>query len=324
MIQTDITETEEIEYDDSDHQQNQEQPQADDSNSVLTEFGEKGDDQGEFNMAKAVAVYLYGDIAVIEHVLERVYLFGKDGVYKQTIASSKDEHREAKLKYPTDVVFTPLGHIAVSDQTRYVKIFNMDGELVQRFNIKGEDGDPDVKPKAYSLDVFEQQILVGDNRRKCIVVFKEEADKSEWIRKVNLNIEPHFLATNIANGIKQAIVCDWKVGEVNAVDLSIEHNEDNLLFKLDTFMIDDKPALPKGVACDDDHNIYIAISRTDDTEKKNVYYDTGEVHKYSCDGKFQECIRKGLLHPRGLTWHNGSLYIANTHSVVVQNTKAAS
>ncbi|XP_072027123.1 uncharacterized protein [Amphiura filiformis] len=249
----------------------QEQKSGDDEgehDGPLTEFGVEGESQGEFKMAKAVAVFLYGDIVVIEHVNERVYLFGKNGIYKQTIASSKDEHREGKLRYPTDIVFTPLGHVAVTDQTRYVKIFNLDGDFLHRFNIKGGDEDPDVKPKGYSLDVaFDEEILVGDIRRKCIIAFKELDAKSEFEKRINLNIEPHFLATNKSDGRRQAIISDWKLGEVNAIDLSLEDSSENVIFKLDSFSIDGKPGLPKGVACDEDNNIYIAMSRTDDTEK---------------------------------------------------------
>lgn len=291
---------------------------------VDTEFGENNEDERcEIKMAKGVAVSPHGVIALVEHALERVYLFDSDGSYQQTAATSEEnpDNKHAKLLYPTDATFTVEGHVAVSDQSKYVKVFRADGDFIHRFNIKGDEDPAESKPKAYSItSTTTGHIITGDIRRKLLAIHEEGDGKSLWIRNIQLEYQPHFLAANVANGRYQILACDWRMGVVTAVDIERPEEEDDVLFTLDSFSVDGKPGLPKGIACDDGNNIYIAVSRLDDSgDNKNVFTDTGHIHQYSPTGKFERCIFKGLYHPRGLAWNNGSLFVANTRSVVIVN-----
>ena len=299
-----------------------EQTGSDLEKKIVIKFGEKGNGEGQFNIAKEIALSSDGFIAVVEHGHERVYLFAQDGTYQSTMKSD-DEKREAKLLYPTDVTFTSDGQIAVVDQTSFVKIFNKDGDFLHSFTIRGKTESRAEKPKAYSIDVTsDAQILVGDVRRKVITMHAVSGDKCEWLRKVNLNIEPHFLATTFQNGRHQVLVCDWKAGLVNAIDLAVEDKDDNVIFELDNFKVDGFKGLPKGLAYDNNGHFFIAVSRLDDSSDnsnttKNVFANTGHIHQYSSCGKFELCLFRGLSHPRGMTWFNGRLYIANTRSIAI-------
>ncbi|XP_072017605.1 uncharacterized protein [Amphiura filiformis] len=315
---------------DSDQTDSNQRP-SDADKKPCSEFGVDGTEDGDFTLAKSLAVSSDGDIVVAEHGLERVYLFDQDFVHKSSMKSDKTR-REAKILYPTDVAFTSPIQIGVVDQTRFVKIFNKEGAFLNSFNIKSDTDGRDERPKAYSIEVASDgRIFVGDIRRKVITIHKELNGKFERVRKVNLNIEPHFLATgdfqnghhdSNQNGCQSSdhvVACDWKAGQVNGIDLEIEDKADNIIFQIDSFKVDGHPGLPKGVACDrDNHQLFIAVSRLDESGKRrNVYKNTGHIHQYTTTGKFECCIHNGLNHPRGMTWHQGALYIANTNSVAV-------
>ena len=293
----------------------------------ISEFGCEGTAEGEFKIAKSLAISSDGNIAVAEHRLERVYLFDEEGIHKSTMRFDNTK-KETKLLYPTDVAFTSPQHLAVVDQTRFVKIFDKEGAFLYSFTIKGGTDRQEERPKAYSIEVASDgQILVGDVRRKVITIHKELDSTWEWIGKVVLDIEPHFLAIGDfqnghqnyqQNGGHHVLVCDWKSGLVKAVDLAAAEDS-AIIFQIDSFTVDGYHGLPKGVAFDNDNQrFFLAVSRLDDsTNKKNVYINTGHIHEYSNSGQFQRCICKGLNHPRGMRWHKGTLYIANTYSVVI-------
>ncbi|XP_072017604.1 uncharacterized protein [Amphiura filiformis] len=237
----------------------------------FNEFGNEGTGDGEFQTAKSLAVSADGDIVVVEHRLGRVYMFDK--AYDYQVAMKFDEtKKETKHLYPTDVAFTSPKHVAVVDQTRFVKIFDKEGAFLYSFNIKGGTDSHEDRPKAYSIEVaLDGQILVGDVRRKVITIHKELDSTWEWVGKVNLNIEPHFLAVgnfqngrqnDHQNGRHHVLVCDWKAGLVTAVDLAIEDSADNTIFHIDSFMVDGHPGLPKGVAYDDDNHFFCCCFKT--------------------------------------------------------------
>ena len=70
-----------------------------------------------------------------------------------------------------------------------------------------------------------------------------------------------------------------------------------------------KAARALGVTCDEDDNVYLAVSFIED--------NTGHIHKYSPTLVFQECIAQGLLQPQGMDYAKGCLYVANSDSFLV-------
>ena len=70
-----------------------------------------------------------------------------------------------------------------------------------------------------------------------------------------------------------------------------------------------KAARALGVTCDEDDNVYLAVSFVED--------NTGHIHKYSPRLEFQECIAQGLLQPQGMDYAKGCLYVATPDSFLV-------
>ncbi len=81
---------------------------------------------------------------------------------------------------------------------------------------------------------------------------------------------------------------DWKMRKVVVIDES----NGNEVCCIDRFSVDEKVGVPDGIACHG-NKVYIAVMKVNEEDAK-VFADTGHIHQYSIDGKYQRCIIKGM------------------------------
>ena len=287
---------------------------------IIKEFGQEGDGQGEFKRARATAVYKKGTV-VVDHIHHRVYVFSNNGVYQHTLMSPVD-NPDGKFMYPAAVGITSNGQIAITegatkqDRAKYVKLYNVNGTYHSRFCTLAPHEAPHTKviPESITVSSSYGTICVGDAHRKVVTI--HSGSDGSWKRKINLSIKPNYLAINSRH---QIIVSDWQDRKVVCVD-----DIGDLVFALDSFCVDGKPGQPHGVTYDwHDGTLYVAVREFNEktgtvrTNTGHVINNTGHIHQYSSTGKFMHCAMKGLYGPRGITWYNGSIYIANELSVVI-------
>ena len=264
--------------------------------------------------ARAIDVHKDG-VVVIDSYNYRVSVFSNDGVHQHTVTSPVD-NPDGKLVYPMGVGITSNGQMAITDCTtyqdraKYVKLYNVNGTYHSRFCTLAPDEPPDTKVTPFSITVSSSDgtIYVGDEHRKVVSI--HSGSDGTWQQKVNLSIRPIYLATNSRH---QIIACDWEVRKVVCVDYS-----GKVVFTLSSFNVDGEPGQPDGVThdCHYDGTLYVAVKRFDKNTGKKIA-KTGHIHQYSSTGKFMQCTFKGLYSPKGITWFNGSIYIADELSGVI-------
>ena len=250
-----------------------------------------------------------GGTAVVDGKHYRVYVFSNNGVYRHTVMSTVNNHNpDGILDFPFGVGITSHGQMAITDNTanqnraKYVKLYNVNGTYHSRFCTLAPHEPPNtlLGPCSITVSSSDGTIYVGDIVRKVVTI--HSGSDGTWKEKVNLSVRPFHLATNSRH---QIIASDWQVCKVVCVDYIGE-----VMFTLDTFSVDGKPGRPTGVTHDgDEDTLYVAVNE--------LNANTGHIHQYSSNGKFMHCAMKGLYSPRGITWYNGSIYIANDISVLI-------
>ena len=273
---------------------------------LLNQFGKEGDEDGDFRLAESIAVCQQGNIAVVDTRTtggKRVYLFDKDGGYKFTLQSHKTD-TIAKLLLPEDVAETTEGHLAVVDQTQYVKLFQPDGRFLKSFSTLCPDDDPDEKVTPTRVTVTPQgEVVVGDRHRRLVTIHTE-ADN--WVpKKVAAPIRPWYLSSNSQGHILMSD--DWERTVVSMNQQGV------ILFMIEDFIVDGENGEPYGMACDENDDVYIAVMKV--SKNNQSRQGSGHIHQYDNKGNFLRCIAKYLRHPYGITMSNGSLYVANKKSV---------
>ena len=67
---------------------------------------------------------------------------------------------------------------------------------------------------------------------------------------------------------------------------------------------------PKGVCCDRDGSIYVALC--------DMFHSSGDIQRFSPDGKYIECVIKDCSNPGGITFTpGGDLVVAACKSVQI-------
>ncbi len=239
----------------------------------------------------------------------RLYLFDQAG--------SGTRVSDAKLGDGVlqDLAITRRQEIAVVDQSTDVKLFKEDGSFLRSMHISRANEASLLQPGPESCSIATDSdglIFVGDLDEKTVSVLTEDGNLKNCFQS---DIAPFFMTTN---GRQQLVICDSEEKKVNAVD-----QKGNVIFSIDSFTfdqctVDQEDGLvgtPKGLTCDDKDNIYIVVGKPG-TDPGDTLKNTNHIHEHSYCGRFRRCVTKDRYSPLGLSWHNGSLYIANTHNVL--------
>ncbi|XP_072048451.1 uncharacterized protein [Amphiura filiformis] len=278
---------------------------------LIREFGKEGEAEGEFQLNCCIAVCNNSDVVVTDspnwedkHPPRRAYVFSHDGKFKYTL-HPPDDKPEARMISPVDVAVTSQGEIAIADsESKYVKLFNEKGTYLRMFSVvTDETQTTKVQPSCISV-ASNGDILVGCVTRKVITI--HDADDERLINTVNLKIKPLYMTTN---NKQQIFVSNWEVKKVHAVNYA-----GDVVFSLESFTVDGEPGMPVGLTCDEENHVYIAV-RQFNPANNNAYIDTGHIHQYSSWGRFMKCIITNMYAPRGITWHNDTICVANDRCV---------
>lgn len=270
------------------------------------------DDTRKSLKANRVACRRTGGQLLVSDWLDNVYTLNGDGVYRSSLLMSDDKHarplgRVEGLAVTRDYTF-------VVDATKYVKVFDAHNDkYVDSFSSFTDEENPNMHADLRCLTTNRNgKVLVGDCYRKVITTHTYPTGQVE--SKVQYNMTH---TGRICVNSKNDILCHYRPDESALSKVAVINattGDEILSFepKIDED-IQGKKVRPRGIVCDTNDNIYIAMC-VSGTNK------TGHVHKYSKTGAFLRCIAKGLFLPMDLEiTPDGSIIVANKRSLVVHS-----
>lgn len=279
--------------------------------SLFRYFGQEGKVDGKFNEANGIVACPKGDIIVtnldITNNTSKLYYFSKDGIYLSTMHPSGSTSSD-EIIHPWDVAMTTKGQLVLSDQSKFIKLYDMNANMLSNFSVLSPDEDPLTEVTTSGVAVTPlDDIIVGDSSRSVVTIHSKDGN---WVpRKIHVPIRPVYVA---CNNRRHIFISDWLEKKVIAMSF-----QGDILFQINNFKVDGRTSVPKGLTCDPEGNVYIAVVIYNERTGK-VVAGTGHIHQYDNDGVFVGCILKGLYVPRGITISNqGAIYVANQTSIVI-------
>ncbi|XP_072043534.1 uncharacterized protein [Amphiura filiformis] len=273
---------------------------------LMQTFGQEGDKDGEFRKANSIAVCKNGDMVVTDYgtSINRAYMFNSNGTYKFTF-QSHPTNPKGKLLFPSRVAVTPGGDVVISDQSNLVKIFSVSGDYLKSLSTVTAECNNSTKYQTWGVAISPSGVVYGgDIYRKVITV--HDMDRQQPIKKLSVHIKPYHLSSDPDNNIW---VSDWDTRQV------IRYSDSGVeLCRIKSFIVDNEAGLPR-CAVYGKGLLYIVVMEVD--EKNQYIWNTGHIHQYTRDGRFQMCIIKGMYAPEGIAMSNGKIYVANEKSVLV-------
>ena len=202
-----------------------------------------------------VSICSNGNIAIIS--FDEAYLYDGTSFHKLTSPDSD----EAKLIKPKDVAVTTNNVLVITDTSRYVKLFQSDGQYVRSICTLKEDENPDTKVVTRCVAVSSHgHIVVGDWERALVTVHSEiDGSYCKGIKTLKF---PLYIAITSKYNI---LVCNH-YNKVAAYNMETGSE----VFVIDTWKLDvlsgysemESPlgyVKPCGLSCDTEDNIYIAV-----------------------------------------------------------------
>ncbi|XP_038048746.1 E3 ubiquitin-protein ligase TRIM71-like [Patiria miniata] len=236
--------------------------------------GDRGSGKGQFDWCKGVAASLDSHAVVADWGNDRVQVFDDQRHFVCVLNSNNLE--SGKLSMPHDVACLLDGRFVVVDKSSYAKIYDPNGIFLDRFSTLTES---DTRLSAVELSCVtvdrRSRILIGDCKRNLITVHYVDGKIIKTIPAVG----PEHIATTSKDLLVVSCPRKQKVRVMN--------HEGRFLFQMETFGAGEK-LKPRGVACDDEDNIYV-VHKERGGEKS--------VHVFNNHGKYLACVAKNLREP---------------------------
>ncbi|XP_072021684.1 uncharacterized protein [Amphiura filiformis] len=248
---------------------------------------------------------------------DKLYLLDGDGKCKIQLSSTETDY-DRKMNGVYNICVSPLGYICISYSCRYVHVFTAEGKYNHCFTLAGVSY-PSFKTKYLAID-REGQLLVGDWKKDIISIHKWPGGRV--LGRVDnggeIKYSIGYNASMVVNRKNQILIHSRTshnsvYSKVEAIDYS-----GNKVFRF-TPKIDenltDMVVVSHGIVCDDNDNIYVAMSiGVDDCR---TVFNTGHIHQYSPTGTFLQCLSRGLHSPLDLSMApDGSLLVADEKSIL--------
>ena len=132
-------------------------------------FGNKGSGDGMFKYPYGVAVSDRDEIAVADHLNDRVKVFDSNGSFLRSFAHRGEN--DGEFKNPTGIAIDKDRNIFVADCSNHrVQIFNWEGRHLGSFGGQGSLDSQLIKPWGLSLD-SNGNVIVVDTGNKLIKIF---------------------------------------------------------------------------------------------------------------------------------------------------------
>ncbi|XP_038051442.1 tripartite motif-containing protein 2-like [Patiria miniata] len=259
---------------------------------LKTEFGKRGDGDGEFNCAMGIACFSNGDIAANDVKNKRVSVFTSTGNLKANF----------DLNAPYGIAVTS-DDVLLAHCEDHVKVFDTSHQLISKFNL------PQADSKDQSCSLTYTGGVTVDNKNQVAVVYKKTGVTSLHnldgsLIKVIPNTEMVPIDI-VANNKGCLIFAMFGRSELRCVDLNGKE-----LFNVST-SADGKDAKPTGVCCDDEGDIYVTLH----CGRRG---GSSEVRHYDSKGVYVDCVAKPLHWPWGITFSpSGELVVADQNSVKI-------
>ncbi|XP_038062764.1 tripartite motif-containing protein 3-like [Patiria miniata] len=261
---------------------------------MCREFGKRGSGRGQFNGAWDVIATQPGNIGVADKWNNRVVICSNEGQHKGTIPLKSNPLAVAAIHNPEQRL------LVLEAGSKYVKVFNMkDNTLVTQFPTVKHQVDK-TKMNLSSLAVTKNSILVGDTDN--MVWTEHKPTDGEILRTIPVQTPPHYLAVD--DDADRVVVSGW---DTNKVDIADSNGTTNATIKP---TINGKSVEYCNGVCCDSSGIYLAVDEG--------RFGTGHIHHYDLDGRFLDCLAKGLHYPCGMTFTTeGQLAVADHYSIKI-------
>ena len=282
----------------------------------------KGGRKAKFEFVRGIAVGSNGNIVVADksRLGGRIHvLTGKCG-YKFTLECP---NANENFKRPVDVAVTLDNQLAVAGESPNVWLYKLckenSGERKGNFTTVTENETPNTQDSINAVAVSRHNRILAhdcsknkvtlhdiDGPRIRLIDLKYNSERGflrvNQLGKVDANDHSSYLSVTRNNYI---LISDYLSRKMTAVKMS-----GDVIFQVNTWHVDgNAQSRPRGVTCDEDDNIYVAVHPGG--------FNSSHVHVYNISGEFRSCIATGLFCPFGMAWSNGSLYIANGNSVLI-------
>ena len=248
-------------------------------------FGKDG--AGKVSLGRGVAITQQGDMAIADCSDPSIKFYKTNGDFKSKFTVSG---------YPWNVAVGPDGRMFVTNLTKHVSVYDVEGNLKQEFPSKSPDNVlsdvQNTQLRGLAIDNH-NNLLVGESKQKYIS--KHRLDGTQ-LMSFKVTIPPYYIAVSPRNKI---IVS--KADEIRAVQILDENG---------THLHTLKPQSswnPLGICCTSDDEVYIADY-------------AGSIHSYSTEtGDYIDCITKNVTYPAGLALMDdeNKLIVAENNSVKI-------
>ncbi|XP_022099064.1 E3 ubiquitin-protein ligase TRIM56-like [Acanthaster planci] len=239
-----------------------------------TSLGDRGSGKGQFDWCKGVAASLDSHAVVADWGNDRVQVFDEKRQFVCVLNSTN--HEEGKLSMPHDVACLLDGRFVVIDKSNYAKIYCPKGNFLDRFLTLSEDDTPMSAVELSCVTVDRRsRILIGDCKRNLITVHYVDGKMIKTIPAVG----PEHITTTSKDLLVVSCPRKQKVRVMN--------HDGRFIFQIETYGAGEK-LKPRGVACDDEDNIYV-VHKERGGEKS--------VHVFDSNGEYVACVAKNLREP---------------------------
>ena len=253
-----------------------------------------------------------GDMVVSSHD-DKIYILNSEGAVK-TQLTTPEIHTKKQIGSVRSVCLSPQGYIVIVDYTSHAKVFTPKGQYIQCLDtvaLNEVSSPPWVRCGAIDL---QDNLVVGDSLENCINVTARTFPEGKLVRRIKCKQQDTIgrHPSMVVNSHNQILVHSYLPGSVYTHVVAIDYTG-NVVFsftpQIDTN--DTDRVWPGGIACDENDNIYVAMTAPS---------NGGHVHAYSPRGGFQTCISDGLYKPSDLSvTPDGKILVADFQSIVVLN-----
>ena len=164
-----------------------------------------------------------------------------------------------------------------------MKVFDSNFALSFQFQTQSTADDESDKPVDLQSVTLKPNgnILVGDVRQKLVT--EHDPTDGSIVSVTPVNTRPYFIVVDSKGSL---LISDWNRDQIDGVN-----NMGDTVFRICP-SIGSKTLSCRGLCVTGTGNIFVAVEAGE--------MDTGHIHSYDPDGKFLDCMVKGLHNPYGI------------------------
>lgn len=225
--------------------------------------GNKGNANGEFNDPQGIAISAEGDIFVADTWNHRIQKFTPDGQWVVSFGES------LQMWGPRDIEIGPNGNVFVSDTGRtMIRVFSKDGKHIREWGFKGTKSGQLSEPVGLAFD-NQGLLVIADCGNRRIQYFSDDGD---FIKEFSVDAWENFYSEPYID-----------IDSQNRIYLSDSDQDTILIYSgsgrlLTNLGISNEGIAyfkkPKGLAVDDEQDIYISDSENNRVVKVEIPFQT--------------------------------------------------